>query len=760
VARYALALTEALVAGHGDLVERVLISPDLPAPDGIETLSDSGVLTTTRDWPETGGCYHAMAPFDPDTRLADLWPAVVTARRMQLVVTVYDLIPDALPDVYLADPGRRRRYRARRELVRCADHVVTISQRTALDVEQHLGINQRKVTVIGTACGAEFVPPTSLAGAADAARAAVGGLGPAWVLYNGAVEPRKNTETLVRAYAELPAAVRDRWQLVIVCALRPLERNHFEVMARQLGIEGRLVLPGYVDDPTLVALNQGAALVAFPSRYEGYGLPVAEALACGAAVVASGNSAPAELVAPGATFDPDDLGAITSALYRGLTDPGWRTTLLEWAARPQPRWADVAARTAACYSALLGARPRPRRPSVALVTPMPPQRTGVADYSAQLVRALESKAEVEVFLDGDQNGAATGTRAGDPTGQAVSGRWMRPRLVPRAARYRGGYDAEVVTVGNSEFHAGGLGLVRMLDRDWVVLAHDVRLTGLYRHSTARGAVPEGFAAAFGAMYPGCSAILSDGWVPPEVAVSRGIFMARELIERAQVFATTSTYAASLARLDAVDGTASKVTVLPFAYPAVIPHHDRDEDAGLVCSFGVVNHTKQPLLLVDAIAACVDEPRPRLVFVGPTSDEERGRINAHATARGVDATVVGYVSPDDYNHWLRRAAVAVQLRRSTNGETSAAVADCLAHGVPTIVSDLGSARDLPDAVARLAPGAGAAQLAALISELLADPQRRHDVSAQEQAWVSGRGFDAAADDLLALIRGRPERASRC
>jgi len=68
------------------------------------------------------------------------------------------------------------------------------------------------------------------------------------------------------------------------------------------------VLPGYVDDPTLVALNQGAALVAFPSRYEGYGLPVAEALACGAAVVASGNSAPAELVAPAPPLIPTTSG--------------------------------------------------------------------------------------------------------------------------------------------------------------------------------------------------------------------------------------------------------------------------------------------------------------------------------------------------------------------------------------------------------------------------------------------------------------------
>jgi glycosyltransferase involved in cell wall biosynthesis len=189
-----------------------------------------------------------------------------------------------------------------------------------------------------------------------AARRAIPRLGPRWIAYNGAVEPRKNMERLIEAYAQLPAAVREDWQLVLVCALDPLQRNHYEVRARQLGIADRLLLAGFLSDEHLALVYQGADLVAFPSLYEGYGLPVAEALACGAPVVASGTSALGELVAPGATFDPGDTADISRALAQALVDEAHHGHLMAWAARRPPSWADVADRVATVYRDLL-ARP-------------------------------------------------------------------------------------------------------------------------------------------------------------------------------------------------------------------------------------------------------------------------------------------------------------------------------------------------------------------------------------------------------------------
>jgi len=884
VGRYALGLTRALVAGHPGLVSRIRVDADLAPVDGLGDLGGSGLLSTatvSRDGTDRGGTYHLMAPFDLDVPLTDLWPRAVSARRMHLVVTIYDLIPEIMADVYLSDPGRRRRYRARRELVRAADAVVTLSASSAADVVHLLGLPPARVHVVGAACADAFAPPVSRRAAAAAARTAIAGLGLRWIAYNGAVEARKNMERLIEAYARLPPALRDGWQLVLVCALDPLQRNHYEIRARQLGIEGRLVLTGFLPDDRLALLYQGADLVAFPSLYEGYGLPVSEALACGARVVASATSALSELVAPGATFDPLDTAGISAALARALSDDGLRRRLDAWAARPQSTWADVADRVAAVHHQLMARQPPgerlgdgqlqpshlqndqppgerlgdaplqpshlqddqppgerlpeqrlpddrlpgqqppddrvpdrrpsddqlpdqrlrdrqrpahpparpprrsagrpgpgrrrlgpatplapdfrppgagwPRHPRVAMVTPWPPQRTGVADYSAHLVAALAGRADVDLFVDGDFPGdrGLPGTSLG-----------MAPPTLPRVAPVRGGYDAVVLTLGNSEFHSGALRLLRTGGLRPLVLAHDVRLTGLYRHSEARGAVPEGFGGALAAMYPdlGDPALgeVADGCVPADVAERHGLLMAREAIARSGCFLTTSDDAAALARLDAAPGDAGRVGVWPFAYPEVVRRAAADEDEGLVASFGLVDPAKQPDLLVKAMAELAPgRPSARMVFVGPAGAEEQRRLRRLAGELGVDDRVAftGYTSADAYEEWLRRASVAVQLRRTSNGETSAAVADCLTHAVATVVTDMGPQRGLPSSVAKVARDADGATLAATVGRLLDHRAARHRMGLEAQAWVASRGFPQAADHLVALIAGLDAGAGR-
>src|SRR5207244_339238 len=124
------------------------------------------------------------------------------------------------------------------------------------------------------------------------------------------------------------------------------------VTAARLGIASRLYLPGYVSDPTLVALYQSTALFVFPSLYEGYGLPVAEAMACGAPVVSAGTSALAELTHPLGQFDPTDPGAIAGAMAAALSDPEVAGALAKASDRPPPTWARTVAAAVAVYEHL------------------------------------------------------------------------------------------------------------------------------------------------------------------------------------------------------------------------------------------------------------------------------------------------------------------------------------------------------------------------------------------------------------------------
>ena len=111
-----------------------------------------------------------------------------------------------------------------------------------------------------------------------------------------------------------------------------------------------------MDDPSLIAAYQATDLFVFPSLYEGYGLPVVEAMACGAPVVASGTSAIAELTVPEGRFDPTDPVAIAAAIQRALTDPAIAEALRRASDRPPPTWEQAADKAAEVYRELAGRR--------------------------------------------------------------------------------------------------------------------------------------------------------------------------------------------------------------------------------------------------------------------------------------------------------------------------------------------------------------------------------------------------------------------
>jgi glycosyltransferase involved in cell wall biosynthesis len=756
VARYTQEFALALLHEHPEYVDRFLLNPNLPPPGDGGPLVASGKLTVepgpaSTDGGHTNGgpaIFHAMSPFELSVPLPALWPAWVSARRMRLVVTVYDLIPGLFPDMYLVDPGVRSRYNARLEFVRAADQVLAISRRSADDVVEHLGIAAEKVSFVGAAASSICKPPASRDAARVDARAAVPGLWDRFAIYTGAIEPRKNLDNLVLAYASLPAAVRLKWQLVIVCALDELQRNHYQVWTRELGLGDSLLLTGFVPDDLLVRLYQATDLMVFPSLYEGFGLPVADALACGAPAIAADNSSLVELVGPEARFDPTRPETIANKLEQALTDSSLRESLMQSAAPPQPSWADVADRTVEVYDRMLS-RPRPhwrRTPRLAVVSPWPPLETGVAGYSERLVEAMRRTGQVEVDVYVDDPGTPSAGRALPPA-------WA----LPTGERVEGGYDHVLYCLGNSEFHAGALRLLRVCGRAGVVLAHDVRLTGLYRHGEPRGAVPEGFWKVLHDLYPALGDdVGEDGWLPPADAVRLGVLMAREIIHRATAFLATSEYAASLARADAWPGDAGKVRAVPFAYPPATTG-SRATEPGLVASFGVVNEIKRTAALVEAVAMLVPaRPDVHLAFVGPAAPEEIDAVSGLAFALGISHRVVctGQVSGPAYRDWLGRADVAVQLRASSNGEQSAAVADCLAAGVPTVVSAIGAAGELPhDAVETVAAGASPADIAVVLGRLLDDLRAKDRLTQAARAHAATNGFDRSAAALLDVLASR-------
>jgi glycosyltransferase involved in cell wall biosynthesis len=361
IARYVTEHARALLDLAPEAIEAVGLSPDFPVPAIANPVMESGMTAwQTRDrGPEDGvpPIYHVMSPFEAELDLDEIWPP--WSRSSRLVVTLYDLIPLVMHERYSADWGyMATAWIARLGLLGSAQQILTISQNTADDAVSYLNIPEERITVIDSGVSDHF---SSLVRSRDEAesiiRSELPKVRPGFLLYVGGVDPRKNLEGTLRAYAELPPSFRDQHQLVIACNLIHHLRFSLRVLARRLGIESRnLVLTGFVSDRDLAALYRSCELFVFPSQYEGAGLPILEAMTCGAPVASSNASAMPELLGDlKATFDPNDPADIARCIREAIETPGELDRLTE---RSRERvqlytWERVAKRTLEGYERAL-----------------------------------------------------------------------------------------------------------------------------------------------------------------------------------------------------------------------------------------------------------------------------------------------------------------------------------------------------------------------------------------------------------------------
>ncbi|MGH2718702.1 MAG: glycosyltransferase family 4 protein [Actinomycetota bacterium] len=355
IGRWAYEFTAAVCAARPELIGAVVFNPRLPVPAVAEALAATGKVDRTGTAAASARVYHVLSPFEPDEAAGAIWPEAV--RGASLVVTLYDLIPELYAARYLADPGWRRRYRTRQLLVRAADRVLAISEATRHDAISRLGLDPRRVVNVGAGISGDFAPAAHRRQAFARAQGQVARLEPGFLLSVGGEDERKNLSGLLAGYAEVAPELRRDHQLVVACNLSDAYRAQLSAQASSLGISSRVRFTGYVDDATLIALYQSTELFVFPPFSEGFGLPLAEAMACGALAVGSGTSATAELVDPAGAFDPSDPSDIARAITAALGDPATRAALAAASAAPAPSWDQVAQKAATAYEELLGDRP-------------------------------------------------------------------------------------------------------------------------------------------------------------------------------------------------------------------------------------------------------------------------------------------------------------------------------------------------------------------------------------------------------------------
>ena len=301
------------------------------------------VLVPGLDWISQRGVHVFHGP---DARLPE-------SGRAHMIVTFHDVV-SLVSDEWATPKFRARKIEQYRRAIERAARIIAVSACTKRDMLRFLEVEEDRIDVVPEGIDGGFQP------CSDEAVAAVRekyGLNRPYVLYVGQLAPRKNTVRLLKALEQILAHVGPDRLTAVVTGHVSFGADAIHAALDRFKHPEALVLPGHVEAADLPALYSGAQLFLFPTLYEGFGLPVLEAMACGAPVLTSNVSALPETCGDAAALVcPTDTHAIAAEAIRILEDPGLRTDLRSRGlARARTfSWRRTAEETLACYRAAAG----------------------------------------------------------------------------------------------------------------------------------------------------------------------------------------------------------------------------------------------------------------------------------------------------------------------------------------------------------------------------------------------------------------------
>lgn len=779
IGRYTLSLAQAIVRNKGE--HEVIIALNGLFADTIEPIRAAfGELLpqeNIRVWNAPGPVCHLAqennwrrkaAELVREAFLASLQPDMVYVtslfeglsddavtsvglftQSIPTAVTLYDLIPLINRTPYLDNPVVESWYENKLDQLRRASLLLAISESSRQEGIEYLGFPCDMAINVGTAADAQFQCVDISATTERSVRERYG-LAQQFVMYTGGVDHRKNIEGLIRAFALLPKTLRTNHQLAIVCSVQPESRRQLEELAKQQGLAAsEVVLTGFVPEEDLIALYHLCKAFVFPSWHEGFGLPALEAMSCGAAVIGANTSSLPEVIGrEDALFDPFDDKAIANKLNQVLTDSAYRAELIRHGLEQAKKfsWDECAQLAITAFeqfhakssksqqTALLSSH----RPRLAFVSPLPPERSGIADYSAELLPELARHYHIDVII----------------AQEAITDPWVKENCSVRNeawfVSHAHFYDRVLYHFGNSHYHQHMFDLLNRIPG--VVVLHDFFLSGITAYMANQKWVAGIVGAWEAALYNSHGyAALVDFAANRDVQEAANKYPCNKgVLESAQGIIVHSENSRRLARQWVGEDVAKDWAVIPLmrvkAASSVKRNEARealglDTDAFLICSFGLLAPTKQNARLLKAwlASSLKNDKRCHLYFVGENHSGDYGKeLTATIQSSGLSdrIRITGWTDTEQFRQYLAAADLGIQLRTLSRGETSAAVLDCMNYGLPTIVNANGSMADLPnDAVFMMPDEFEDADLLEALELLWKDDRRRHALGERAREVIS-------------------------
>ncbi|MCX5722243.1 MAG: glycosyltransferase family 1 protein [Nitrospirae bacterium] len=277
-----------------------------------------------------------------------------TVGRFGGVVTIHDLWLDRHPEFSKKMLGQWPSSFKTRQTALRARKTITVSEFSARELVELYGLKREHIRVIPNGVSEDFVPRLDEPAMAEL-RKRIGLKTARYVLFIGGADPRKNHQTFLEAAEKVRKKLGPRMLVLVGSPIHPF--GNYEETARRRSLQEKVLCPGRLSTNDLQLLYSSADLFVFPSLYEGFGMPVLEAMACGVPVLTSNSTALAEVAGDAAVLaDPQDAKALGEAMVRVLDDEPLRAALRVkgFERAKQFSWEQVAAKTIELYREVCG----------------------------------------------------------------------------------------------------------------------------------------------------------------------------------------------------------------------------------------------------------------------------------------------------------------------------------------------------------------------------------------------------------------------
>ena len=734
IGRFALSMVHAVRASVGDDATTLLIDPTLePLPVDIR-----GDCHMVRCIDETAD-YAAIIQPSPMTASPDpLLPGLLAG--MPSLALAFDFIPAHYPGVYLSHPAAHAEYAANLDALALYGEYLAISQTTAYELQQLLLQRGR------SAVQCEVAWPTSITSGSQSTAMSTNS-GPIVIMTGD--DPRKNTFGALAAVGAATSGDHPPRDVVVIGMAGQANRVHHLSIAAAIR-PGETRTADRIDDSELSELLASASAVVVASFDEGLSLPVIEGLRHGTPVIASDIPAHRELIGPGDHLAPaGDLAAFSAAIrrHRGSTATARRQAArlaahqhanLEEAIRERLAGVRIQASPAQTTKAA-----RDRRFSVAVMTPLPPQATGIADFTAATMREFAAHADLTYFTTTDAS-------EGEPL-----------ESLPEIAHE---FDAVIAVIGNSHYHLTILEALARLrctsTAQTIVIAHDTRMIEYYTALRSKAGAEALMLRGQGQweLDPSFDEQLED----MRLLQNAGMWEVAHLADHLVMHAVGAS--------ERIKGeTGVTPTLLPFAYyrspdlseiSATTRMQARErigvpEQDLFLASLGYIDtRTKMTDVVVEAAAWLTQwGHRVSLHLVGAAPAELERSLTKRAEQAGLqDFRITGFVDEATFRDYLLGIDLGVQLRISPMLGVSGPLADMAAFGTPAVASrGLAVDIDAPEYIYRLPENVSPLLVAEAIEEAQMSPPDATTIEMQRAEYLQQLSPEVYARRLLQVLK---------